>query len=203
MDVKVKICGLTSFADIELINQCRVDYVGFVFATSKRQITVNQAVEMIRELRGDIYKVGVFVDAPLDEINRIKEACRLDIVQLHGSESPDFIKKIEGKVWKAVSMQNPSSLMEAAYYDRADGILLDGVKAGSGKVFDWQWVGDFSKTHYTILAGGLHAENVQQAVNTVRPHVVDVSSGVEADGKKNKQKIIEFIRKVKNNENES
>jgi len=203
METKIKICGLKTVEDIYIINRYPVDYVGFVLAPSKRQITPDQAKEMGRNLYQSIKKVGVFVNTPMDEVNQIAEYCQLDIVQLHGDEKPEDCEKAIVPVWKSVTIKNQLSLEELCHYQKIDGFLMDGANAGSGKTFDWHWIECFSQEYFTILAGGLSAENIHEAIRQVKPHVVDISSGVEVDGRKNEEKIKEFIRRVKSYGNES
>lgn len=197
MNIKIKICGLKSLEDIKIINKYSVDYVGFVFAKSTRRVTKEKAKELISILRSDIKTVGVFVDTPYEEIESIVKYCNLDIVQMHGKEKNDECKKISVHVWKGISIKSEENLNFAKIYKDVDGILLDGAKAGTGKMFNWNLARKFSKEYFTILAGGLNYHNVQEAIKITLPNVVDVSSGVEKDGKKNEEKIKKFIRKVK------
>ncbi|MCY6483207.1 phosphoribosylanthranilate isomerase [Clostridium aestuarii] len=197
MKTKIKICGLKTLEDIRMINKYPIDYVGFVFVESKRKVSKEQVRDMKKILSTKIKAVGVFVNTPYDEINDIVNYCGIDIVQMHGEESSEECEKIIVPVWKAISVQNKKDLIKAQRYKNVKGFLLDGVKAGSGISFEWSLVKEFSKNYFTILAGGLNSENVQQCIEIVNPHMVDVSSGVEKDGQKNEEKIKKFIRKVK------
>lgn len=197
MNTKIKICGLKSVEDIKIINKYPVNYVGFVFAQSKRRVSKEKVKEMIKILKKNVKSVGVFVDTPYEEINKIVKYCNLDIVQMHGKEKNEECEKIIVPVWKGISIKNEKELNSAKFYKNVQGILLDGAKAGSGTMFNWNLAREFSKEYFTILAGGLNEENVQNAIRITLPNVVDVSSGVEKNGKKNEEKIKKFIRKVK------
>ncbi|GAA0738154.1 phosphoribosylanthranilate isomerase [Clostridium oceanicum] len=199
MNTKVKICGLKSLKDISIVNKYDIDYVGFVFAKSKRQVTKELAKKMKERLKGKIKAVGVFVDTPYERINEIIEYASLDMVQLHGNETNDLCSKINKPVLKAISIKNKDSVNKVLKYKDICGFVVDGAVAGSGKVFDWNFIGDISSNYFTFLAGGLNEENVEEAIEKIKPQVVDVSSGVEVDGIKNEEKIKKFIRKVKNN----
>ena len=176
MNTKVKICGLKTLKDIHTVNKYAVDYVGFVFAPSKRQVSMEEVKEMMSALREGIKAVGVFVNAPHEEVNEIMKYCELHIAQLHGTESPEECNRINYPVWKGLSIQSSEDVEKIEDYKNISGILLDGAKAGSGEKFNWDLIEGISKVH---------------------PQVVDVSSGVEVDGKKDEGKIKEFIRRVK------
>ena len=196
--VKVKICGLTKIEDIHIMNRVQPDYIGFVFADSRRKMTPYLAREMVRLLSPSIKKVGVFVNEHVETVNEISELCRLDVVQLHGEETPYYCTLINRPIWKAVRMKNIESLKEADEYP-VEGILLDtfskNVYGGTGKTFDWDMVTETK--HKIVLAGGLSAVNVTEAINTVQPYCVDVSSSVETDGVKDSMKIEAFISTVR------
>lgn len=210
---KIKICGLTRSEDIECVNELMPDYVGFVFAKSKRKISAQAAAKLISYLNSNIKKVGVFVDAPIQNVLETARICALDVIQLHGSEDLDYCRKIEGyEVWKSFGLPDTED-MEGKTDGSADagcfinysdieqykdfGVLLDtcckGSFGGTGKRFDWESARGMSKRFFTILAGGITPENVKEAIETVKPHVVDVSSGVETDGHKDCEKIKKLI----------
>lgn len=197
MRIKVKICGLKTLRDIEIVNKYSVDYAGFVFAPSKRQISVEEAKVMIKVLRKDIQAVGVFVNTPYDEVNKITEYCGIHIAQLHGNEEPRECEKVNVPVWKAISITEKVDLEKTEHYNSVSGILLDGKEAGSGKIFNWEVATDISDKHFTILAGGLTTENLKKAILKIKPHVVDVSSGVESNLRKDEDKIEKFIKEAK------
>lgn len=197
MNTKIKICGLKTLKDIHSVNKFAIDYVGFVFARSKRQVSIEEVREMMSILREDIKAVGVFVDESPEEVNKIMEYCGLHIAQLHGEETVEDSMKISYPVWKALSIKSSEDVKKAEKYKMFSGVLLDGSKAGSGEKFNWDFIEGASKGAFTILAGGLKSENVEEGILKTRPQVVDVSSGVEIDGVKNEEKIREFVRRVK------
>ncbi len=198
--VRVKVCGLTTIQEIFYANDTSPDYVGFVFAKSKRQITVEQARELCFYLKPGIKKVGVFVDALASEVEYTAKQCDLDILQFHGTEDPLYCKSFSRQVWKAFRIENEASLKPISLY-QVDGLLLDsyqtGQMGGSGTCFDWQIASGLTVGRPLILAGGLSVINVEQAVSALSPVVVDVSSGVEVDGHKDITKMQEFIQKVR------
>jgi len=197
MNTKVKICGLKTLEDIHIVNKYEVDYVGFVFAPSKRRVSIEEVKEMMSVLRKDIKGVGVFVNTKHEEVNNMMKYCGLHIAQLHGNESLEECNKINYPVWKGIAVASDGDIEKVQEYKNLSGVLLDGAKAGSGEKFDWDFIKGISNEFFTILAGGLRAENVEEGILTVSPHVVDVSSGVESNGKKDEEKIKEFIRRVK------
>lgn len=197
--IKVKICGICDLEDALNAVQAGADALGFVFAPSKRRIDPEQAYEIITRLPPFIAKVGVFVNPGLQEVLDIASKTGLDTIQLHGEETPDFCSYLKSryKVIKAYSGEGDFSLLEKF---NADAFLLDtpvqGMYGGTGKVFNWRQAADF-KQGTLILAGGLNPENVREAISITKPYAVDVSSGVETDGKKDFYKINTFIRRVK------
>ncbi|MFZ7944368.1 MULTISPECIES: phosphoribosylanthranilate isomerase [Bacillaceae] len=199
--MKVKICGITDVNTALAAVQYGADAIGFVFAESKRKVTVEQAKEIISALPQDVFKVGVFVNESREEVERIAKVAGLTHIQLHGDESASFSESISLPVIKAKSFYNNENLAECSHYP-AEYILLDSPKGkyrgGNGTVFDWNEVEpSLLKGRKVILAGGLHANNVEQAIQVIKPNMVDVSSGVETDGIKDLVKIREFIEKVK------
>jgi phosphoribosylanthranilate isomerase len=147
-----------------------------------------------------IKKVGVFVNEDINIVNEISHICGLDIIQLHGEETPDYCLKIDRCVWKAFRIKDLSSLDKIPQYT-VDAILLDTYSnddyGGTGKAFDWKLTTELVEKYKIVLAGGLNLDNVEDAVKTLHPYCVDVSSGVELDGIKNEEKIKEFIQKVR------
>lgn len=200
MGVKVKICGLTRPEDIEAVNEFMPDYIGLVFTPSRLMVTPEKGAELVSGLDNRIKKVGVFVDRDVNEVISIARICSLDILQFHGSESGKYCSQFKQQIWKAVGIENSESLNRLKEYS-VGGILLDSVVngkcGGTGQTFDWEIAGDISKTYKVILAGGLNAGNVINAINMVKPFCVDVSSGVETDGLKDAHKIKEFIKLVR------
>ena len=196
---KIKICGLKRLEDIEIVNKYKPDYIGFVFADSKRKVTQNLAGEMKKNLDSSIQSVGVFVDENMDEILKLYNLGIIDIAQLHGSESEEYIKKLKQKsnyqlkIINAIEMDDEKDLLE---YDNsiADYLLLDSGK-GSGKTFDWCLIRKDLKKEF-FLAGGLNAENISGAIKEFNPFAVDLSSGVETNGYKDELKIKEVMEAI-------
>ncbi len=199
-DIEIKICGLRTMADIETINNLEIDYIGFVFAPSKRQVTPQIARQLIKILNPKIKTVGVFVNEAIEVVNEIADFCPLDMVQLHGDETPLYCSKIIKPVWKSLAVASRNDIERHLEYPDISGILLDnfmpGVPGGSGVAFLWDLAKDIPRDRI-ILAGGLSPHNAQEAIGKVGPHVVDISSGVETNGVKDKEKIKEFIRSVR------
>jgi phosphoribosylanthranilate isomerase len=202
MPIDVKICGLKTRDEIDIVNQFPISYAGFIFAPSKRQVTTRQAKELMHSLRKDIKKVGVFVNSPIEEVLRAVKACKLDVIQLHGDESVDYIQQIPCKVWKTISMKDASSLKQVELYgDVVDGLLFEthheGMRGGSGKAFDWSLLEKRPKLEASlILAGGLSPENIGQAIDMVKPDVVDVNSGLEVNGYKSYERIKKLFEEL-------
>jgi phosphoribosylanthranilate isomerase len=199
--MKVKICGITDVDAALAAVDSGADAIGFVFAKSKRKIDVVNARDIAAELPNDIMKVGVFVNEPKEEIDRIGRVVGLTHVQLHGNESADFSKSLSLPVIKALGIEGKDSLEAIKDYP-CEFLLLDGPKGkyqgGNGLSFDWNILNEQDLLgKKVILAGGLNEGNVLEAVRQVRPYMVDVSSGVETDGKKDLNKIKRFIDKVK------
>jgi len=205
--VAVKICGIRSMATLDVLLREQPEYVGFVFAPSKRQVSPETAAALGRELPGFIRKVGVFMNEKEDDLKRTAARGNLDILQLHGQETPDLCHRLrrEGyRVWKGFPLATRDDVGRLREY-QVDGYLVDtpGVAGagGTGTVFPWHWLTD-DLTVQTIfqpliLAGGLHTGNIRKALELVTPAVVDVSSGVETRGTKDPLLIREFIQKVR------
>lgn len=199
--MKVKICGITDLTTALAAVDYGADAIGFVFAESKRKISVSKAKDIIAHLPEEVLKVGVFVNETKEKIEEIATDVGLTHVQLHGEETPAFSEALSLPVIKAVSILNEQSLEEIKDF-ACEYVLLDGPKGkyrgGNGLSFDWK---NFSakNLHYKkiILAGGLHKENVEEAIKLINPYMVDVSSGVETEGKKDLDKIQSFIIKAK------
>jgi len=176
------------------------DAIGLVFAPSRRQVTVEQARRIAFALPPFVTKVGVFVDDDPARVREIADAVHLDAVQLHGGESPEYAAALGLPVIKAIRMRDRSSV-EAMRGYRVFAFLLDSFEpdlaGGTGKAFNWDLAAGLQASAPLILAGGLTAENVQPALQAVRPYGVDVSSGVETDGGKDPGKIREFIARVR------
>ena len=195
---ELKICGLKRLEDIVAVNRHGADYAGFVFfEKSKRYVDPYKANELISLLRTDIKPVGVFMDEPLDNVVRIARISGVELVQLHGHESEEYVEYIkrtlDRPVIKAYKASEEGALEKAAN-SAADYVMIDSG-AGSGKKFDWSILIDFKRDYF--LAGGLDPESVGEAIRMLEPFAVDVSSGVETDGIKDEKKIAEFIKAVR------
>lgn len=201
---KVKICGLMEKAHVLAAVEAGADAIGFVFAPSKRKITVAQAHELAKIVPSDVLKIGVFVNPNQEELERTVSEVPLDLIQLHGDEEPDFIRTIKTACIKAISIRDKSDMGTAKMYE-TEYLLLDApgtdFKGGSGMTFDWKLLeGHSISSNRIILAGGLNKSNVRKAIDRVKPYMVDVSSGVEISGRKDEQLIREFIQTVKDEE---
>ncbi|MDR4948238.1 phosphoribosylanthranilate isomerase [Neobacillus cucumis] len=201
MNVKVKICGIMDSETALKAAEYGADAIGFVFAASKRKVTPEKAKEIVSVLPEDVMKIGVFVNEAKEEIERIASIVGLTHIQLHGEEPASFSRGLTVPVVKAVSFEGNDALTDLGQYP-AEYILLDGPKGkyrgGNGHVFDWKQVNtSYLVGKKVILAGGLHLDNVKEAVQIINPFMVDVSSGVETNGMKDISKIKAFIEKVK------
>ncbi len=202
MSVKIKICGLTRPQDIEYVNEALPDFIGFVFAKSKRQVTAEIAEQLRNRLNSNITPVGVFVNDDMDKIASLCKKGIIDIVQLHGDESSDYIeslgKKINNPIIKAIRVRDSESV-KAAYSLPCDYLLLDTYSGndygGTGKAFDWGLISDTAKPFF--LAGGISVENAETAIKNIKPYCLDVSSGVETDSFKDRNKILNIVNLVR------
>lgn len=196
--VKVKICGLRRMEDIEYVNEFLPDYGGFVFAKSKRQIDVYSAKKLMENLNPHTKKVGIFVDENIDIVKRTAETLKLDVLQFHGSESPEYVNSFKGfTIWKAAGIKSHGDVLDLNKNFYVHALVLDSVGGGTGRSFDWQMLDGIKFSKPIVLAGGLNPSNVGCAVEKVKPFCVDVSSGVETDGVKDYMKIKNFIEKVR------
>ncbi|WP_085993509.1 phosphoribosylanthranilate isomerase [Oceanobacillus senegalensis] len=196
----VKICGIQNVETAEAAITSGADFIGFVFADSKRKITPEKAANIAKVIPSSVKKVGVFVNEEVDRIKAIAQHVGLDYIQLHGDESPSIAKDLPYKIIKAFSV-DPNKLQDIQDYP-CDYYLLDSPKGkyrgGNGKTFDWRLLEKVSlSSKKVILAGGLSTTNVEQAIQLTQPIGVDVSSGVETNGKKDQQKMMDFIKAAK------
>lgn len=199
---KIKFCGLTRECDIKAANELKPDYIGFVFwSRSKRNVTREKAAELKKLLDPSIKAVGVFVDEDTDVVKSYLQDGIIDIAQLHGHEDDEYIRKIKsstGKpVIKAFKIKSEDDLREAKE-SPADYVLLD-AGMGDGVTFDWSVVKNAGREYF--LAGGLHPGNVADAVKLLHPYAVDVSSGIETEGMKDKVKMASFADAVRKEDN--
>lgn len=204
--VKVKICGLRRAEDIAMVNEFHPDFVGFVFADSKRKVDSKTAKLLRKELRRDIPAVGVFVNEDVEIIRSLCIQEIIQMVQLHGDEDEEYMKELKNQlpeipVIKAVRLRSKEQILETEKTE-CDYLLLDtyvkDMYGGSGKTFDKGMIPDLKKTYF--LAGGLDASNVIDNIRVCHPYAVDVSSAVEIDGWKDAGKIKEFLERIREHE---
>ncbi|MFC6040640.1 phosphoribosylanthranilate isomerase [Paenisporosarcina macmurdoensis] len=201
---KVKICGLMELEHVKTAVESGADAIGFVFAKSRRQVTVDQARELATAVPSDVLKIGVFVNEALEEVERIAREVPLDVVQLHGDEDPDYVRRLSIPTIKALSIKTKEDVQQALQYE-VGYFLFDapGVefRGGSGHSFDWSMLAKANiSPDKVILAGGLTEHNINEAIHIVQPFMVDVSSGVETAQRKDTEKIRTFIRAVRDEE---
>ena len=195
---KIKMCGLSRIEDIEAANAIKPDYIGFVFAEiSKRRVSALEASKLKSKLAPDIKAVGVFLDDKLDFVASMLNLGIVDVVQLHGSEDEEYIERVRQitnkPIIKAFIIRSKEDV-ERAERSTADYILLDGGK-GEGKAFDWSLLKDIKRPYF--LAGGLNPGNASDAVKALKPYAVDVSTGIETDGVKDREKMTAFANAVR------
>ena len=195
---KIKMCGLSRLCDIDAANELKPEYVGFVFAKkSRRYLAPEQAAKLKKMLARDIRAVGVFVDEKPEIVAGLLDNGTIDIAQLHGAESEQYIKKLrqltDKPLIRAFRIQSAADIDDADN-SSADYVLLDSG-AGTGSVFDWGLIRNIRRSYF--LAGGLAPDNVGNAVNNLHPFAVDVSSGIETDGVKDKLKMAAFVAAVR------
>lgn len=194
--MKLKLCGIRRAEDISYVNAFPPDYIGFVFAKSKRQVSAEQAAALSKGLRAGIQTVGVFVNEPIEHLLQIAERARLDVLQLHGDEDAAYIETLRQRtkrpIWKAVHVTDAESIRRSEQLP-VDLLLLDSFSptayGGSGKVANWPAIREANPQKPFFLAGGLTAENLFEAVEAVHPAGVDLSGGIETGGCKDREKI--------------
>lgn len=199
---KIKICGLSRPIDIDMVNDAQPDHIGFVFAKSKRQVSEEKAYELKQRLHSRIPAVGVFVNEDAEKIIGICQAGIIDIVQLHGDEDEAYLlelkRRISNPIIMAIRVRTVEDIIKADSMP-SDYLLLDAYQedeyGGSGITFDWSIIKGLTKPFF--LAGGINGGNVARAIALTKPYGIDVSSGVETDGYKDKNKITELIEKVR------
>ena len=212
---QIKICGITRKEEADFLNEAKADYAGFVFfEKSKRNISFEAAGEIFPLLEKEIKKGAVFGSPTLEEIKKAEEI-GIDIIQVHGTMRQEICKKSRHPIWRAYNIKNnfgeeKQSLKQLFCEDFNEesgisGIVIDGAEYGSGKTFDWNdkvellsLQNEFKAMQF-ILAGGLNVGNVAEGISIFKPDIVDVSSGVENENGigKNREKILEFVRKVR------
>ena len=194
---KIKICGLFRTEDVAVANLYKPDYIGFVFAPSKRQVSFEQALEIKKALSDSIASVGVFVNAEIEEIIQCAEGGICDIIQLHGEENEDYITKLKSliriPVIKAVKVDCKEDIL-SKNSSAADYLLLDNGHGGTGERFDWKLAKFCTKPYF--LAGGIDPCNIDEALK-LKPFCIDTSSGVETCGVKDADKIGALVKAVR------
>ena len=191
---KVKLCGLTRECDIEAVNELKPEYIGFVFAKkSKRYVSPEKAQMLKNLLNKDIQAVGVFVNEDIQEVAKLLNNNIIDLAQLHGNENEEYIKSLRNltnrKIIKAFKITGEEDIKKAEQ-SSADFVLLDSG-AGTGQTFNWSLIKNINREYF--LAGGLSPDNEIEAIETLHPYALDVSSGIETDGFKDKDKMTKFV----------
>lgn len=195
---KIKLCGLSRLCDIKAANELNPEYIGFVFATESRRYVTPAKAEILKQaLDSKITAVGVFVDEDAETVAELLNVGTIDMAQLHGSEDEKYIEQLrrltDKPIIKAFRIETASDIADAEK-STADYILLDSG-AGSGTVFDWKLLENMKRSYF--LAGGLSPVNAEDAVTILHPFAVDVSSGIETNGLKDKCKMVEFVAAIK------
>ena len=190
---KVKICGLSTKGAVETAVSAGADYIGFVFAPSKRQVTLEQAAELAKIIPTNVKKVGVFVSPSRSELLEVIEKVGLDLVQVHGRVADDLFDDLPCASIQAVQVDGNGHVPNS----QADYLLFDAPVAGSGRTFDRGQLDTTDLSQPFFIAGGLNEDNVEEAIQHFTPFAVDVSSGVESNGQKDHEKIRRFIERVK------
>ena len=200
---RIKICGLSRPEDIIYVNEAKPDYCGFIIDVpkSRRNVSISQVRILTELLDPGIIPVGVFVNKDCSQVAKILNDGMIGVAQLHGQEDENYIKKLksltECPVMKAFSIRERKDL-EAAVRSSADLVLLDHGKGGTGEQFDWSVLEGWKERPY-FLAGGLNPDNIPEAIRKYHPRGIDLSSAVETDGKKDREKILQAVRAVRLN----
>ena len=190
---KVKICGLSTPEAVQIAVEAGADYIGFVFAPSKRQVTLEQARELATGIPKGVQKVGVFVSPQREEVEQACQVVGLDLIQVHGPMDETILQDLPQQTIRAVQVGKDTAISETS----TNYLLFDAPVAGSGQTFDWQELESQNVTTPFCIAGGLTVDNVADAIRFFHPYAVDVSSGVETNGIKDQEKIKRFIERVK------
>ncbi len=195
----IKFCGIRRPEDIEAVNETRPDLAGFIIVKDRRRYIAPEKVRELRQLLDPSVKVvGVFIDEDIEVVAKLLHDGIIDIAQLHGNESEDYIKDLKSRtsaqIIKAIGIRS-SEDVERAERSPADLVIVDSPGGGTGNTFDWELLKKIKRPY--ILAGGINAENIEEAVEMLHPYGVDVSSGIETDGYKDKEKMKAFMALVK------
>lgn len=205
--MKIKICGLTRLEEMDFIKEAKPDFIGFVFAASRRQVTFQEAARLRENVAAGIAVVGVFVQEPVENVAGLLRDGVIDVAQLHGGETEAYLARLREKTTQpliqAVRVENVANL-EAAQESLADFLLFDHQGGGTGKSFDWAYLRHFQEQRRRegktwkpfFLAGGMDVGKVDLA-REFQPFAIDLSSGVETDGRKDRRKILEVVRRVR------
>lgn len=202
--MKIKMCGITTPADVAAANEVRPDYIGMVmyFPKSKRNVSVETARKLLEELREDVKKVAVVVSPVTEQMEEIAEL-GFDVIQIHGQVSDELIESAHLPVWKAFNVKDMDMYPHYQGLSNVTGYVFDAGEPGSGKTFDWDSLTDIDRDgRLFVLAGGLTPDNLERAIKQVHPDVVDVSSGIEYDEVNGIQKLgkdPEKMRRMKKN----
>ncbi len=196
---KIKLCGLARPADVEAVNELMPEYAGFILVPGRRRyIPPEEAARLRRQLSPRIQAVGVFINEKPELIAELLRDGTIDVTQLHGSEDEGYIKRLrtmtDRPIIKAFRIETMADI-EKARACSADYVLLDSGIGGTGTVFDWTLLRQMDRPYF--LAGGLNPDNVKAAVEALRPYGVDVSSGIETGGVKDREKMAAFVRRVR------
>lgn len=197
---KIKICGLSRPCDIAYVNEAKPDFCGFIINVpkSRRNVSPDTVRQLVKTLSPEVKPVGVFVNAPVDEITALVQDGTLSYVQLHGHEDEAYLaalrQRIQVPIIQAFKVSCPEDAARAEA-SSADYILLDNGSGGTGKTFDWTYLSSVTRPY--ILAGGLGPDNLPQAVSQLSPWGVDLSSGVETNGYKDREKVLAAVRAVR------
>lgn len=194
--MKLKFCGIRREQDIEYVNEIKPDYIGFIFAPSKRYISPEDAAKLIEKASPEIQKVGVFVNEAVSEVLKAVLVSGIDIIQLHGDETSDYIDQLRSftdcEIWKAVRVKTSEDIINAEKLG-ADKMLLDSFSesqyGGTGKVADWDVIKKTDIKTPFFIAGGLNENNILSAVSELSPYGLDISGGIETDGCKDREKM--------------
>ena len=211
MSGQIKICGISQEAHAEAVAESGADFIGFVFAESRRRIepwTARICIERAKAINPGIRAVGLFVKATIEDIHAIRDEAGFDLAQIHGLPSAEWLEQLAIPVWVTARVEpgSPVKPIEAGFIDASESgyveaLLLDTyhptLAGGTGMLGDWDAARDFANRHPVILAGGLSPDNVGKAIVQVRPHGVDVSTGVESDGIKDPALIAAFVRNAR------
>ncbi|MGG1659661.1 phosphoribosylanthranilate isomerase [Brevibacillus sp. NRS-1366] len=210
---QIKICGIKRAETLALLKELEVDYVGLVFAPSKRKVDAGTAKSLLTAVSNHPPAVGVFVNPSMEELEELLAEVPLSVIQLHGQESPVFCQAVQERfslpVWKALAVGGESDAAReiARYEGKVEAFLFDtydpSMAGGTGKRFSWEQIPDLQescKNSACVIAGGINTDNVAELVSHYQPNVIDISSGVETDGEKDADKIKTLVERVRANE---